>query len=435
MSREELPHILRLAFPLILVNVGNKLMGIVDTIIAGRLGAQAIGAVGMGADIFFTGSIIAFGILVGSDPLVAQAFGAGRTRQARRTMWQAVWAAVILCVPFTLAVVGLAAGLETFGVDPALARDTRAYVHVRLPSLLPLLAFVAGRTYLQAAQVTRPIVVAMIAANAFNLVAALALVGPMGVRGLALATSLACLVELGVLVVSLRGIDPGPGDEPLRSLDTKILARVFATGLPLGAQFAAEIGVFVLVGVLMARISTSAVAAHHVAIALASMTFMVPMAVATATSVRVGRAIGAGDTPGARRAGLTGLTIGGAFMAACGVAMLVAAEPLARLWTSDPAVVPLAVALVRIAAAFQVFDGVQVVAGGALRGAGMTRLSLAVCLVAYWFLALPAGAALAFVAGLGPQGLWWGLTLGLAAVAVALPLAFARVTRRPVAAI
>ncbi len=434
-SSSELSPLLRLAAPLMLVNVGNKLMGTVDTILAGQLGSVAIGAVGMGADMFFTGSIIAFGILVGIDPLVAQAFGAGRARRARRTMWHGVYVAVMLCVPLTFGVLGLAHSLEKFGVDGELASQTRVYVYGRLPSLLPLLAFVAGRTYLQAAQVTRPIVIAMVVANVFNLGAALALMPRFGVAGLAWAASMATCLELVVLVVALRRLDPGAGEEPLRALDARLLRTLFAVGLPLGFQYLAEIGIFVLAGVLMAGFSATAAAAHHVAIALASLTFMVPMALAAATSVRVGRAIGAGDAAAMRRAGLVGIQVGAAFMLACGVVMMVAAEPLARLWTTDASVLPLATVLIRIAATFQIFDGIQVVAQGALRGAGMTRWSLAVCLVAYWLVALPAALVLAYGLKLGPTGLWWGLTIGLAAASVALTARFVQVSRRPIAAL
>lgn len=447
----ELAPLLRLALPVIFVNLANQTMGLVDTVMAGGIDALALAAVGLGGTVFFSGATLGMGIGMGIDPLASQAFGAGRARDARRTLWQGISAGALATLPVSGIVLALAYALEPLGVDPELARVAREYIFVRIPSLLPIFVIVALRAYLQAAKVTRPIVVSVIIANVLNFVLnwifihgdsglvrlGLPAVGlpALGVRGLALATNLAIVFQIAWVGWAVRNVDPGPGEGSLRAPHAATIRKIFALGTPLGLQLLAECGIFATVGVLMAGIGKIPMAGHQVALSLASFTFMVPLGVAAATSVQVGRAIGRGDPSATRRAGIAGIGLGAAFMTVSALVLALAPEILAGFMSADPQVIASAATLIRIAGVFQIFDGIQVTASGALRGAGLTGWSLAANLVAYWLVALPVAIALGFGLHQGPAGLWWGLVIGLGVTAAALTGKFLLVSRRPIAAL
>jgi MATE family multidrug resistance protein len=188
-------------------------------------------------------------------------------------------------------------------------------------------------------------------------------------------------------------------------------------GLPIGLQYELEVGVFATVALIMGHLGALQASAHQIAINIASLTFMVPLGVSSATSVLVGRAVGAGQADGARRAALAGLVAGAGFMMVSACVLGLVPRALARAYTPDPRILDLAARLIPIAGVFQVFDGTQVVSIGALRGVGDTRTPMIVNLVGYWAFAIPISLVLAFPLGLGPQGLWWGLVAGLAMVA------------------
>jgi MATE family multidrug resistance protein len=196
---------------------------------------------------------------------------------------------------------------------------------------------------------------------------------------------------------------------------TTAVGRLARLGLPIGVQQSLEFGAFGMVGLIMGGLGTVAMAGHQATLNLASLTFMVPLGVSSAAAVRVGNAVGAGDAPRARRAAGAAPAVGVGFMAASALALLALPRALAGLYTGDAAVLALAASLIPIAGVFQVFDGLQVVSLGILRGAGDTRAPAVANVVGFWVLGLPAGAWLAFRGGAGPRGLWWGLVLGLAA--------------------
>ncbi len=447
----ELIDLLRLSVPMAFVQLGLSAMGFVDTAMAGRMSDLAQGATGLGSSLFFGVSVVALGLVLGLDPLTSQAFGAGKPRQARRTLWQGVYAAALLTVPACLVMAAFGLLLERFGVEAELAAQTRLYLWARLPSLLPFLFVVALRAYLQSAHATRAIVVSTIVANLFNFGAnallgfgdeALVAVGlpqvglpALGVAGLALASSFASAAQVAVLALAVRAIPAGEGDEPLRAWHAPILRAVLSLGWPIALTLFAEVGVFVLAQVLIAGMGVQAAAAHQVALQFASLTFSICLGIGAATSVQVGRAIGAGDSAKARRAGLTGMTLAAGFMCLPGLVMGLGPELLLPLMTEKDGIVPLASRLLGIAAVFQLADGVQAVASGALRGAGITRWAFVANVLAHWAVGLPVGLVLGFGLGWGAAGIWWGLTAGLIVVAASLAVKFAVVTRRGVAAV
>jgi multidrug resistance protein, MATE family len=447
LARAELRALHRLALPLVFANVGQVLIGVVDTAIVGRMGAVELAGAGLGNSIYFTVAVLGLGIMSGLDPLLAQAFGAKERDRAWQLFCQGAWLALLLSLPLCAVALGIGRALEPFGIDAKVAAAARDYLAGRVPGLIPLLLFVGVRSLLQAASTVRHLITATALANVINLVLGLGLafgdralveigVAPvglpaLGVLGVAIAGSAATLIQLFVLFGAARRLRQ-PSCLPALP-HVPALLRVFRLGAPIGGQMLAEFSAFALVHVLVGVLDGGALAGHQLAITLASATFMVPLALGNAASVRVGRAIGSGNTPRARLSGLLAIGLAAVFMTATAIALILGPRSLARLFTDQPDVLSAAVPLLLIAALFQISDGVQAVAAGALRGAGDTRIPLILNLLGHYGVGLPAGVVLAHAFDLGARGLWWGLSIGLGCVALGLTLRFVGLTSRPVA--
>lgn len=441
---------MRLALPLAAAQAGLQLMGLVDTAVVGRLGARELGAVGLGNALFFTIFIAAMGVVMGIDPLTAQAFGAGDRLRARRTLWQGVWLAIIIGVALSIPLVFAPMVLSPFGVDETIIPAATSYTLIRTLALIPMLLFVVLRSYLQAQSITRPMIISITIANIFNLVADIYFVfggawlpswtGPLrlmpafGVAGAAIVTVLASLVQLWVLFAAVRALKHPPTREPWRLVPEE-LRTAFRIGLPLGLQMGAEVGIFALVGLLAGRLGPDDLAAHHIALTLAAFTFTVALGVGAAASVRVGHAIGAGDGPGTRRAGLVAFTAGAAFMACGALIFWMFPTQLASLLTNKPEVILASIPLLAVAAVFQISDGTQAVGAGVLRGAADTRFAFIANLLGHWFIGLPVAIYLGFQLSMGIVGLWWGLCAGLTVVGCLLLVRFLRISARGIKAV
>jgi MATE family multidrug resistance protein len=426
--RSDLEAMTRLAIPVVIVQVGMMLFGVVDTMVVGRLSSQALAAVALGHVAVITISAFGVGVILGIDPLLNQALGA-RDRHAFRYAFQRGLAlAVLLMVPSIVLLVPIAPVLAALGQPEEIVPLATAYVHISIPGLLPFYGWVVLRLALQAMKKLRPIVATVIAVNLFNLIADWVLVfgaGPipqLGPIGSAWASTIArTLLFVVILVIDRKHLWP-----LLRfdrdALRRRPMVRTIKLGLPIGFHLQLEIFAFTVIALLMGGMGTTTMAAHQVAINLASLTFMVPLGVSQATAVQVGNAIGAGRSALARRSASAGLILGAGFMTLTAVLFLGLPGWLALAYTSVDEVMLLAAALIPIAGFFQVFDGLQVVAAGVLRGAGDTRAPLVVNLLGFWLIGLPTSLVLGFRLGYGPQGLWWGLVAGLAAVALFLLL-------------
>jgi MATE family multidrug resistance protein len=444
--RGELRALARLAVPLALASAAQSLMGVVDTAVVGRAGPEPLAGTGLGNVLFFAVSILGMGIMMGLDPLVSQALGAGEARRARRLLWQGAWLALglgaVLAVPLALAPLLLVPG----GIAPGVAAQAAGHLWARLPGLPALLFFFGARAYLQAAGQPRAILASAVVANVANLLLDLLLVfggasypewtGPlrhvpaMGATGSGLATSLATLLQAAYLAWAARAVEPGGA--VARAPAGRELRAAVRVGLPIGLHMGAEVGVFALVGFLSGRLGTVPLAAHQIAIALASFSFNAAVGIGNAGSVRVGLAVGARDTGAARRSGLTAFAAGAGFMAAWGLAFLLFPGAFARMMSDDPAIVAAATPLLQVAGVFQISDGAQAVGAGVLRGAGDTRFTFAANMVGHWALGLPAALLLGLGMGLGVTGLWWGLCAGLTFVAVALFVRFRSLSAREI---
>ncbi len=425
----ELRATLSLSGPLVAAFAGNQLLSLVDVVVAGHLGEVPLAAVGLGTSLFFAGTITAMGVVMGLDPLASQAIGAGEPHIARQRFREAIRLALWLSVP-SMAVVAITwyAALKAVAIDDATFRATGWYLLARTPSAVPFLLFITLRSYLQAMHRARPVFIGMLVANAVNVPADLyfAFVLDWGVWGIGLASTLVMTAQAGVLAWVVRDIPVPEGTGSPTEEGTRQLVKV---GWPVGLHFSFEMGMFALVTVLMGILGTVAVGGHQVALQLAAFTFTVCLGLSAATSVRVGNAVGRADREGALRAGLVGIGTGAVFMSLTAVTFVLFAPQLAGLITNEPEVLAIAVPLLRVAAVFQVVDGLQAVASGALRGVGDTRAAMWITAVGHWLVGLPVGIVSTWVLGYGPPGLWYGLTAGLAVAGLTLTARFLRIAR------
>lgn len=432
--RDEVGELLRLALPVAAVQVGMMLMGVVDTIMVGHVSPADLAAVALGNIYFFACAVFGMGLLFSLDPVISQAVGAGDQVAMARGVQRGVLLALVLTavVSVILAVAEpvLVAARQPAEVIPKAA----GYARATIPGVLPFYLFLVLRQTLQAQGRVLPILAAMVVANLANVLFNWMLVyGNAGFPALgAVGSGWASSASRAVMAVGLLFIAWPLLREQFRPFRPQVLrwrplVRMVRIGVPIGAQMGMEYGAFGLAGVLMGVLGTVPMAGHQIALNLSALTFMVPLGVSQATAVLVGRGVGAEDPDRSRRAAVGGLLLGAGFMCMTMLVFLAIPTPLARIYTSDLPVVALAASLLPIAALFQVFGGVQVVALGVLRGVGDTRVPMVLNLLGFWVAGLPVGVVLAFRAEMGPRGLWWGLALGLAIVAVLLLL---RIRRR-----
>ena len=436
--RREVKPMIALAVPVVVAELGWIAMGIVDIGMVGRLGAEAIGAVGVGSMLFLTLAVFGIGFLLGLDTLVSQAFGTEKLEDCHRWLVHGAVLSIVLAMPMTLLARMGAASLHVWGFDPEVLRLTIPYLEVVAWSALPLLLYATFRRYLQSMNVVLPVMFALVSANLINVLANWILVfghlgaPALGVNGAGWATCISRVYMATVLLATIlyRNARDRSGlwSVPLK-LDLARMRRLIGLGFPAAIQVTLEVGVFAAVTALAGRLAPAALAAHQVALNVASVTFMVPLGVASAGAVRVGQAVGRRDAAGASQAGWAALLLGVLFMGCAALVFLALPEPILRLFTSEPAVVATGVSLLLIAAGFQLFDGVQGVATGVLRGLGDTRTPMIWNLAGHWCLGLPMGYVLCFVVGWGVIGLWVGLSAGLILVGLVLLATWVRRAR------
>lgn len=419
---DEIRRLLRLAIPVVLAELGWMLMGVVDTLMVGPLGPGAIGAAGLGSSLFLAVGIFGMGLLLGLDTLVAQAYGAGRHDECRRWLVHGLALAVAVAVPMTLLIRAATSHLALLGLHPDVQRMTLPYLQTVTWSLLPLLLYAACRRYLQGMALVRPVTFALVSANVVNAIANYLLIhGALGAPRLGVTGAAWATVVSRAYMVTVLGLAVWLNDRrssiTLRSsfdgLQVARLARLVHLGFPAAAQITLEVGVFALATALAGRLEPVALAAHQIALNIAGTVFMVPLGVASAAAVLVGHAVGRRDTTAARRAGWTAIGVIACFMLFAATVLWVFPRWLLRPFTAEEGVLVLGARLLGVAAVFQLFDGLQAVATGALRGIGDTRTPMFWNLIGHWAIGLPVAYSACFVFGWGVVGLWTGLALGL----------------------
>ena len=434
--RGEIRAMLALSWPMVLTNLGQVAMTATDVMMMGRLGADTLAAGALGSNLYFAPLIIGLGLVYATSPMIATELGRKRhsVRDIRRTVRQGLWLAILASLPIWIVLWNAEQILVAIGQDPALSREAGRYMHALQWAVLPFLGYIVLRSFISALERPGWALVTIFVAVLFNILANWCLMfgnlgfPALGIAGAGWATTLSSLMMFGglALVVSI--------DRRFRRYhlfgrfwrsDWPRFVALLRLGLPIAGILAFEVTIFNAAALFMGLIGAASLAAHAIAIQIASVTFMVPLGINQAVTVRVGLAHGARNPDGISRAGWTAYALGVGFMALMALVMVLWPRVLISAFINldDPAnstVIGLAVTFLSFAALFQIFDGAQAVAAGMLRGLHDTKVPMILAAIGYWGVGLPLGVLLAFHFGFEGAGIWIGLSSGLAVVAVLL---------------
>jgi MATE family multidrug resistance protein len=417
---------LRIAIPLACAELGWMLMSVVDNIMVGRLpnSAAAIGAASLGSASFYAFAIFGIGLMSGLDTLVSHAFGANKPAEARQALASGLTLALAATPILAASILALTPLLGLLGVTTEIRTDATSFARILVVSLPFLLVYSCFRRYLQGIHHVRSVTFALVTSNLVNLAGNWLLIyghwglPALGVRGSALSTVVARIYLAGILLLAVYRRDP----EALRNMrvNSRLLRLLLHLGFPAALTIGFEVGIFHLTTALIATLDPVSLAAHTIALNAASVTYMVPLGISSAAAVSVGRALGSGDRLAAAHAGWTALGLAAVFEVGSAIGFVLLPRQIAGIYTHDPRVISFSVSLFAIAALFQLFDGLQTVATGALRGAGNTRSAMTWNLVCYWAIALPLACILGFELHWGAVGFWDALCLALILIALGL---------------
>jgi multidrug resistance protein, MATE family len=440
----ELRTIARMSIPIALSQLGMTAMAFVDTLLLGHVGVDELAACALGNVWEWTWLCLGFGLVMGIEPLISQAHGRGDGPATALALQRGIALAAITSIPIGIALVLTRQGLELLGQDPAVAALAGRYNLYKLPVIPCFLVYTALRQYLQGRTLMAPATIVMWLGNAFHvplssmLIFGLGPVPALGIEGAAIAESATFLLLVLGLICWIRqhrlhdGAWRPWGSE---SLELRGLLQAARLGAPVSMQIAFEAWAFSLAALMAGWINRDAVGSHQIALNLVVLSFMLPLGISQAASTRVGNLVGAGDALGMRRAVKASVLLGAGVMLIPAILFTLLRAELPGLYSDEPGVVELATRLLPIAAAFQLFDGTQVVAGAVLRGMGRPDGGAALSFIGYYVIALPLGYVLGLVLGLGLVGVWIGLAVGLVAVAAALSALVARTARCPLVAL
>ncbi len=439
--RLEVWRTVALALPLILAQLAQVSMGLIDTLMVGRVSGSALAGIALGGNIFFFALIIGIGVMGAVAPTVSQAFGAGELELASRATRQSFYVALLLTLPAFVLFWQAEPLLLRMGQEPQNAELAGAWLRAICWGYLPSLWFSGLRGLLEGLSRPRPIMYIAFLGVGLNVVVNYTLIfghfgfPALGAVGTGWASAFVYWVMVLVAALYVRRALPDLGIfSSFPRPELPVLRNLVAIGLPIGLMSGFESGLFSVTAILMGTFGTVALAAHQIAIQTASFTFMIPLGLAAATAVRVGQAAGRRDAFAARRAGWIGIALSVAFMACSALAYWLVPERIAAFFLEaekpeNGPIIRMAVQFFAFVAAFQIFDGLQVSAAGALRGFKDTRVPMLISLLSYWGIGLLSGTFFAFGLGLGPRGLWSGLVLGLVSASLLLVVRFRRFGR------
>ena len=434
----------QLAGPIALVQLGQSTHGFVDVLMVGQLGPAPLAGVALGNATYFLFVLVCIGTLMAVSPMVAQAYGAEDKALIGRSVRQGLWLALALAAPVTYVLWNAEHLWRLMGQDAATIVMAQAYLHAAVWGLAPLLCFIAMRSFIEAVSRPWPVTLIILSGVGLNALANYGLMfGKFGLPILGLVgTGWATAIVHTFMFIAILGFVLGRRKFRalaalwhLRRPDFAMIRELLRIGLPIGASFGMEVALFSAVAFSVGTFGPEPLAAHQIAIQCAAFAFMVPVGISIATSVRVGQAVGREDPVRAAWAGYLGIAMAVGFMTCTGLMFWLFPRTIMGLFLdlNDPrnaATVAIGVSLLGLAALFQIFDGLQVAAAGALRGLKDTRIPMLFCFVSYWVVGMPLAAALGFGLDMAPQGLWWGLVVGLFAASCMLGLRFRLLSRR-----
>lgn len=430
-----------LALPLAGAQMAQSAIAFVDTAMMGQLGSQTLAAGGLGAVSFGALLIIGSGIVAAVSPLAAEAHGAGQPQKVGRVIRQGFGLAVLVALPIMAVIWNMRFLLSSLGQQEELLGQTELYLRAIVWGYLPGLGFAILKDFASAISKPRSVIIITICSVPLNIVGNDILMygkfglPALGLEGIGWSSTIVLWSMFLAIALYIRtqrqfriyGIFQG-----IPQFDRGIIQELLHIGLPIGIISFVETGLFVVTTYLIGQIGVASLAAHQIALESAGVTFRIPLGIAFATTVRVGQLVGQNNLQGARFAGYVGIALGATFMCSTAILFWTMPRPIVALFldVQDPAnaiVVELAQVLLGMAAMFQLFDGIQVIAAGALRGLKDTRIPMVIGIFAYWGIGLISGYVFGIVLGWGAVGLWWGLALGLAVAAAVLTWRFSTI--------
>lgn len=441
--REETRQLLVLGGPVIAAQLAQISMNFVDTVMAGRLSPRDLAAVAVGGSLFMPVMIFGMGVLMSISPTIAHDFGAGKLTEIGRHVRQGLWLSLAASILSFILIRGCSWVLVWMDVEPEIIPTAIGYLNAVSWGLPAISAWVVLRSFTEAVSKTRPIMVISVIGLFTNIAANwVFMYGHFGMPALgAVGTGVGTAVTMWVMFILLAGwiawereyrrFAPFAHFETPNGRDLLMLVRL---GTPIGVSLFMEVTMFAAVGLLMGQLGTEIVAGHQIALNVASVTFMVPLGISVAITVRTGQAMGRGDAHAARCSGFVGAGLAMGFMSLAALSMFLIPEYIATIYTDNSGVRTVACSLLFMAGIFQIFDGLQVSMAAALRGLKDTAFPMAITLCAYWAAGLPLAYGLGIRLGYGPQALWVGLIAGLVVAAILLTTRFFFTTRRLVAA-
>jgi MATE family multidrug resistance protein len=426
---QEIASLMRLAVPVVFTQIGSMALNVVDILMVGHAGVEVLAAASLGSVWIMGTLIIGMGVILGLDPIITQAHGAADQETLGLSLQRGIVIALALSLPLACLWLATEPVLLLAGQEPRLAAMAHDYVLMQIPSIPAYLIFSAQRQYLQGRGIIKPAMWLTLGANGLNVLLNWALIfGNLGMpalglvgAGLATCMTRVCLA-LGLAAWILAGRLHEGAWVPWsrKALDRASLGALLTLGLPIGFQLGLDVWAFEIITLLAGQFDTASLAAHSIVLNLVALAFMIPLGISSAAATRVGNLIGRGDARNAQRATWIAMALGAAMMVISALAFIVFRDQLPHLYNDDTSVVEVASRLLVIAAMFQLFDGIQVVAGGVLRVMKRTKTAALFNLIGYYGLGLPLAAALAFGLELRVEGLWYGLSAALAIIAVSL---------------
>jgi MATE family multidrug resistance protein len=442
----ETKTLIRLAIPVSLASAGMSLMSLVSSAVVGRSGSLQLAAYGLSSLIFVILTILAIGLMMGLDPLISQAYGANEPKRARYLLWQGFWLASVASTAVVFLMLVLPLLLEFAGIEPDVAPLVRRCLWIRMPSIPFLLVMYAQRSYLMSAGRTNALTVTTILSNLMNLMLCpvmvlggnifpewthLSMIAPLGAIGACISNSLSTILVTCMLIFSIKKVSHKDASA-LHGPSGREMWTAAKVGLPIGLQLFAEMGIFTIIGFLAGRFGKTHLAANQIAVTYASFVFTLAMGVGNAGSVRIGLAIGAFHAKEVKQKGLAALGLG--FLLTLGIALLFSLFPslLTGFMTNQEDIIRATAPLLQFVAIFVVFDGLQGIGSGILRGSGDTKFILYIGLIGHYLIGVPVAVIGSIYSKSGILSLWWGLCAGFLFIALSLIWRFLKISSKPI---
>lgn len=441
MYKQEIKQTLLLSFPIVVGQLGQLLMSVVDTLMVGRLGAQALAAAAIANSLFTLVMVVGFGITVAVTPLTAIAYGAGKHSECGIVLRQGLIVNLVFGLLLCGGVMALSECIVYMNQPAEIIGPASFYMKILGLSMIPFMLFQSYRQFAEGVNFLKPAMIITLLANLVNALANWMFIfgnfgaPALGVAGAGVATVSSRIFMAAALIIVIRQTRKMKVFDPTlnyRKIDFNMMKRLLSIGIPAGFQYFFEVSAFAASSVMIGWLGTIPLAAHQIALNLASISFMVAMGISAAASIRVSHAVGRKDIHATRTAGFSAVLLCAGFMASAGLIFIIFRQFLPSLYISDSIVIEKTAALLIIVAFFQISDGTQAVGLGILRGLTDMRIPTLITLTAYWIIGMPFGYILGFKCQMGMPGVWYGLFLSLTASGLLMMIRFNSESRKQV---